>query len=297
VRDRFTYPDWVHKHDIRCLPGDKTYPGQVSRIKKGLEQFKTDDPEVSIVIPVYNEEDVILSMLSSLADIQTKYRTELLVVNNNSTDQTRKILDDCGVYTLDEKKQGISYSRQTGLDNAKGKFYLSADADSIYPISWVESLVEELKADNITCVYGRYSFIPSTDSGRFGLGIYELFAETIFTLRRKNKDYLNVMGFNFAFRRKDGYKVGGFNTDRQRWQDGWMAMQLEKLGKIKLIKKDEARVWTSDRRLIQDGSLTKAFWRRIMVHSGKLKAYMLPGTQGLGNEEPADPDSPEYNAK
>lgn len=261
---RFSIPSWLGQHDISWEPGKPGFEEQVARIRKGLEQFQVDDPEVSIVIPAYNEEKNLLGTLSSFSVMKTKYRVELIVINNNSTDATQKILDACGVKNYFEERQGISFTRQTGFEKAKGTFYLSADADSIYPKAWIDSYVDVLKNKEYSCAYGRYSFIPSAGSSRFALALHEIVAESYFLFRRKRgKDYLNVMGFNFAFRYEDGKKVGGFNVNRQRWQDGWMAMQLSILGKIALVTGTGARVWTSDRRLLADGSLSQAFKNRI----------------------------------
>jgi glycosyltransferase involved in cell wall biosynthesis len=246
----------------------------LERIRQGLARFQAADPEVSIVIPAYNEENELLRALSSLSQQETQRRVELLVINNNSSDSTQEILDACGVRSIFEPRQGISFTRQTGLESAKGRYYLSADADSVYPPGWVDAYVNALEDPGTTCAYGRYSFLPSPQSKRFWLAIHEIAAESWFHFRRRNRDYLNVMGFNFAFRRKDGLDVGGFNIARQRWQDGWMAMQLGKRGKIALLLTESTRVWTSDRRLIADGNLRKAFWRRLRMHSAKLRRYL-----------------------
>lgn len=288
---RFTIPSWVQEHLIQYQPGTEEGRVALARIRKGLARFNDPDPEVSIVIPAYNEEGELLRALSSLASQQTERRVELLVINNNSSDRTQDILDACGVSSIFEPRQGISYTRQTGLENAKGRFYLSADADSVYPPSWVEAYVAALEDPKTICAYGRYSFLPSPQSQRFWLAVHEIAAETWFNFRRRNRDYLNVMGFNFAFRRKDGLKVGGFNTSRQRWQDGWMAMQLGKHGRIALLESESARVWTSDRRLIADGNLRKAFWRRLRTHSAKLRRYLRDDAKvdASGGGSSADP--------
>ena len=84
------------------------------------------------------------------------------------------------------------------LSGASDEWQLSADADSIYPKAWIDSYVDVLKNKEYSCAYGRYSFIPSAGSSRFALALHEIVAESYFLFRRKRgKDYLNVMGFNF----------------------------------------------------------------------------------------------------
>jgi glycosyltransferase involved in cell wall biosynthesis len=260
--EKFKTPAWVIYHNFPYKDFDTIDKKIIERIKSGLKQFNVQDPEVSIVIPAYNEEKNLLHTLSSLSEIKTRYRTELIVVNNNSKDRTQDLLDACGVKSVFESRQGISFTRQTGLENAKGQFILNADADSIYPSGWVDVYVNELKNSETSCVYGPYSFIPEYSS-RFILANYEIITEFIIKLRRYNKEFLNVLGFNFAFRKADAIHIGGFNTNRQKWQDGWMAMKLMDLGKLKFVSLQDARVWTSDRRIMYDGGIFKASVFRI----------------------------------
>ena len=49
---------------------------------------KSGPPDVSIVMPAYNEEENILQTLLSIANNETKWAVEIVVVNNNSKDQT-----------------------------------------------------------------------------------------------------------------------------------------------------------------------------------------------------------------
>ncbi len=273
INNVFTVPDWVRKIEEEYSVGfNDIRPEAMKALKTGLSKFSPENPEVTISIPVYNEEKNILKTLASFARMQPKYATELLFVNNNSSDRTGEILEKLGVKTILEKKQGISFARQTGLENARGKYLLNADGDSIYPEGWIDTYVEHLKNPATSCVYGTYSFIPS-NSWRFTLSLYEFITRLLFLLRRKKMDYFNVLGFNFAFRREDGVKVGGFNTKRLRWSDCWMAMTLLDLGKIELIRKPEVRVWTSDRRLVYDGGLFKAILKRMRKETDR---YVQP---------------------
>lgn len=285
--NRFTLPKWVLKHDKEWIDPNRIdnfvegyFPLELKDIKEGLKQFTVDNPLVSIVIPAYNEEKDLLKMLSSLSQLKPKYPTELIVANNNSTDATQAILDACGVKSVFEKRQGISYARQAGLEAAKGTYILSADADSIYPNDWGNKFIETLiNNPDIACVYGRYSFIPHNRSSltRIGLAIHEMLAEIAFSLRSKELECVNVMGFNFAYRRADGLQVGGFKHDlnrkvTQRSEDGWMALELSSLGKVRLVPTKQ-RVWTSDRRLLTDGSLWNAFVNRVLRYAKNLFTY------------------------
>lgn len=266
-------PSWVAKAlreygDFTRLT-DETF----NKLKDDLRKYKVPDPEVSIVIPAYNEEKNILKTLATFASMESCYRAELIVVDNNSSDRTREFLELLEVNFFSEPRQGISFARQSGLEKARGKYLLNADADSLYPPGWIDAYVEALKNPQVTCVYGTYSFIPSKNSSRFFLSLYEIASRWLFRIRRRKMDFFNVLGFNFAFRREDGLKVGGFNIRRQRWSDGWMAMSLAQIGRIEHIRDNNARVWTSDRRLVMDGGLPKAVVKRF---SKVISRYLLP---------------------
>ena len=113
--DRFLLPRWVQQswniHELNNGSEDKLY----AEIRWGLQKFRTQNPVVSIVIPAWNEEKTIARTLYSLSKIETKYPTELIIVNNNSTDNTQSILDVCGAQSILETKQGIAPVSYTHL--------------------------------------------------------------------------------------------------------------------------------------------------------------------------------------
>ena len=277
----FITPAWVKEHNIQYESIDHVPARTIEQIRESLKKFNVENPEVSIVVPAYNEEKDILKALSSVSRIKTKYRTELIVSNNNSKDRTQEILDRLGVKSVFALNQGISYARQAGLEAARGKYILNADSDSIYPETWVDPYVEVLKNSDISCAYGTYSFIPGENNNRLALAAYETVARTMFTLKRKNRECVNVMGFNFAYRKDDAMKVGGFDHNLQRKitgrsEDGWMALCLMKLGKIQLLETPKVTVWTSDRRLMEDGGLGQAFTRRVKKEISRIGIYFKP---------------------
>lgn len=277
--DRFVLPGWLNNHCFSYSP-DNLPIDKIDKIRAGLKKFSVEDPEISIVIPAYNEEASLLNTLSSISEFQPgNNRVELIVANNNSTDRTQDLLDLCEVKSVFVKDQGISYARQGGLEAAKGPIVLNADSDSIYPSNWIEAMTKPLSDKTVSCVYSTYSFIPSPGNNRVSLAFYELISEKFFQLKKMNRECVNVMGFTFAFRKEDAMKIGGFKHDlcrseTGRSEDGWMAYQLMKVGKLHQVKGGSARVWTSDRRLMADGSLSKAFKNRARKELKRLNIYL-----------------------
>jgi glycosyltransferase involved in cell wall biosynthesis len=101
---------------------------------------------LTIVIPVFNEQNHLKTCLEAIA-AQTVVPDEVLVIDNNSTDNSRQIAKQFPfVRLLNEKKQGVLFAKNTGFKSAKGDIVGRIDADSILPPRWVEK-VKDLMAD------------------------------------------------------------------------------------------------------------------------------------------------------
>lgn len=231
-----------------------------SRLNKGIQ------PEVSIVMPAYNEEENIVQTLASLCNNETSRAVEIIVVNNNSKDNTETLVKRCGVNCVLQTVQGITPARNMGLSVAKGKYILNADADTIYPKDWIEEMVKPLDNNDVAAVYGRFSFIPVGSTGRTTYFVYEYFADFTRKLNKYIKDEaVNVYGFNSGFRRLQGLEVDSFNHPPGTNEDGWMALKLRNkgFGKLYYVNNIKALVWTTDRRIQIDGGLWKGTMKRL----------------------------------
>lgn len=222
-------------------------------------------PQVSIVIPAYNEEESIVKTLTSLSNNKTQYSVEVIVVNNNSADRTAQLVKACGVACVDEHKQGITNARNRGLAEAAGVYILNADADTLYPSNWIEEMVKPLlPGGNTSITYGVFSFLPVGKTGRLSYFVYEYATDIVRALKKRfREEAVNVYGFNSGFRREEGLAVDGFNHPPGTNEDGWLAVKLrgKGFGRLCLVKK--APVWTTDRRLQIDGGFWKAIVKRI----------------------------------
>ena len=141
----FAIPPKILKH-WQLKAGDA---GSAAQVKARMQQLlTTEEPEVSVVIPAYNEEESIVQTLSSLSDNKTDRRVEIIVVDNNSKDRTAELIKACGVRYVSETTQGITPARNRGLAEAKGKYILNADADSVSPTDWIDEMVKPLDKPN-----------------------------------------------------------------------------------------------------------------------------------------------------
>src|SRR4051812_5697998 len=111
-----------HKHD-------KAYfLENIESIRARIKSLNTGTPEVSVIIPAYNEEETILRTLSSLSRTATKKSVEIIVVNNNSKDRTQELAQLAGATCFFEGQQGVKHARNKGLAGASGKYVINADA-------------------------------------------------------------------------------------------------------------------------------------------------------------------------
>ena len=112
--------------------------------------------KISVIIPVYNEENFIKSILKKIKDINLNL--QIIVVNDGSHDNTRKILID-NKFLYDDfvdltKNQGKGFAIHQGLKKVQGDIVLIQDADLEYDPSDYYKLIEPFKDKDIHCVYG-----------------------------------------------------------------------------------------------------------------------------------------------
>lgn len=102
--------------------------------------------KVSAVIPTINEEKTIgqvIDGLNSIGDV------EVIVVDTNSTDRTRKIAEEKGARVIDQPLRGYGRAYKTGLMEATGEIIVCLDGDGTYPPEIVEPLIKILEINEV----------------------------------------------------------------------------------------------------------------------------------------------------
>lgn len=109
---------------------------------------------LSIVIPVYNEQDHIGKCLDAISRQSVK-PLEIIIVDNNCTDKTIPIAKKYSlVRVVKEPVQGRTVSRNRGFNNARGDILGRIDADSVLATDWVERVLDDFADDSISGVTG-----------------------------------------------------------------------------------------------------------------------------------------------
>lgn len=113
---------------------------------------------LSIIIPVYNEQDYLKHCLDSIA-AQTDAPDEVLVIDNNSTDNTVAVAKGYPFATiLTAKKQGVVYARDVGFNAAKSMLIGRIDADTQLGPNWVSAVKKIMQDSSIAAATGPVAY-------------------------------------------------------------------------------------------------------------------------------------------
>lgn len=111
---------------------------------------------VSVIIPVYNVESYLRECLESVVN-QTFQNTEIICVNDGSTDSSRSILQgfrekDPRIRIIDQEKQGLGAARNVGAKAATGKYLYFMDGDDVLEENALEILTGKMEHDFLDVV-------------------------------------------------------------------------------------------------------------------------------------------------
>jgi glycosyltransferase involved in cell wall biosynthesis len=174
----------------------------------------------SIIIPTYNRSDVIIRSLETWA-AQTLPATEfeVIVVDNNSTDNSAQLIQDFiadkpNFCYLLEKHKGSTNARHAGARMAKSDILIFCDDDGLFNPECIQEVLNVYNAnEQVTAVAGKIEIqwdAPAPDwiePYLFMLGRLNYGNEVIF----RNDIYLN--GGIFSIRKAVFNELGGFNPD------------------------------------------------------------------------------------
>lgn len=114
------------------------------------------DPRLSVIVPVYNDPDGLRDTLDSLVDQKRSPRYEVIVVDNNSTDETPKVIEEFKekypdlVIGCSERDIQSSYAaRNTGIEHASGEILAFIDADVTVENTWATDVCERFKKTDV----------------------------------------------------------------------------------------------------------------------------------------------------
>lgn len=123
-------------------------------------------PTVSVIVPAYNAEKDIAKLIESLLELDyPKELLEIIIVDNNSNDQTKKTVKQYPVKLLEEKNIQSSYAaRNKGIRNAKSEIIAFIDSDCVATPQWIKEGVNAFVPESADLVGGKVEFTYSENS-------------------------------------------------------------------------------------------------------------------------------------
>jgi len=145
-----------------------------SVLQAHLKKEKLILPQVSVIIPVYNRSDLTRQCLDSIFKIGSSVDFEVIVVNNDSQDDTRQVLKDfedrIRVLHFNENL-GFSIANNRAADVALGEYLLMLNNDTVVTTGWIEALLtcqKEVSADLV----GARLLYPNMSLQHGGIALY-----------------------------------------------------------------------------------------------------------------------------
>jgi glycosyltransferase involved in cell wall biosynthesis len=241
---------------------------------------------ISVIICTYNRSESLKKTLSSLGGLSglDSIDWELLVVDNNSSDGTREVVEEFisasgrNCRYLFEKKQGLSQARNRGIREAEGEVIAFTDDDVLLDPKWLTNLAEEFENDGVACVGGK--ILPSWEKPRPGwlegdllniLALLDLGEEKI----RLSEPV--IWGANLAIRSSMFRQYGGFDTNLGRTEGKLYAGEETKFIRM-LLEKGETVLYCPSilvHHCIPEFRMKKSYFRKWSFDKGELKGKMM----------------------
>lgn len=202
------------------------------KIRDYLRNLLEKKPLISVIIPAFNEEELIMRCLHSVAR-QSYPNKEIIVVDNKSTDNTNRVIAPYTYYVSYLGIKGVSMAKNVGAKLAHGEILVFLDADSIAYKDLLEGIrLAFLEGYNCGKVIDIRADIGGTKPKLMGFWWF---------LQNKVHQitHLPISGAGMCmFCDRDlFFKIGGWNTALKANVDVDLTARLVKNGKFKFFSK------------------------------------------------------------
>jgi glycosyltransferase involved in cell wall biosynthesis len=261
---------------------------------------RASEPRVSVVICTYNRCEELASALDALLAQDDAPPHEVIVVDNNSRDDTRMFVEarmskHPHLRYVFEPSQGLPQARNTGIREARAPIVAFTDDDIIVAPDWVAAIERAFERfPEADCIGGRVlpRWPPSGRPDWFTrfqlapLAVQDKGDDPVFVTRENAAPCL--IGANFCFRKRAFDKAGLFSTEFSRSQDREIQLRLWKAGGTGVYVPDIVTYVD-----VPADRLTKHYYRRWYARAGRFHSRMGLLDVIDANGRMVDPPGPE----
>lgn len=184
---------------------------------------------ITIVIPTYNRDKYIGETIESCLS-QSYPATEIIVVDDGSTDNTEEIVKQFPVTYIKKENGGVASARNLGIKNAKTKYVLPLDSDDTLDKDYLKSMIEMMdgKDNRVVSTWIRKMFHDGT------------FENVCWPSPPKHIFQVNFASSCSMFSKSAWEKISGYDEDRllMGWEDWEFWIRLYQSGcEFKIIEK------------------------------------------------------------
>ncbi|MGE5359051.1 MAG: glycosyltransferase, partial [Bacteroidales bacterium] len=251
---------------------------------------------VSILICTYNRSPWLRETLHSLMrlHVPADCSAEIVVVDNNSTDDTRAVIADAAsrsrfpVRYLFEPRQGKSFALNTGLERATGDVLALTDDDVVPAADWLARIVGAFRSRDLTFAFGkvlpRWASLPPSELlteraheiwGPLAIVDY---GNDVLEYTPEAQGQKLPIGANLAFARNALVLAGGWRTDLGKvnntlisGEDHEIFFRLRQAGLYRGLYDPAIEV----RHLVPTSRMTRRYFRRWFYWHGRTLARMI----------------------
>jgi glycosyltransferase involved in cell wall biosynthesis len=222
--------------------------------------------ELSIIVPAHNEEKYLRETLQSIftAAQAAQVGYEVIVVDDDSTDETSAIATQAGAQVEQVQLRNIGAVRNAGAKIAKGKWLIFIDADTLLPAETLLATIEELRGGAV----GGGAQVDLNDLSSLPWIKRMMYYTVVIGWQKLGRwaagCYMFCQASAFA-------KFGGFDESYFAAEEYFFSKALKRLGKFKLLK---TPVVTSSRKLhaYSTAQLARLIIRPLFVRTGFFKS-------------------------
>lgn len=172
-------------------------------------------PQISIIVPCYNQAQFLDECLQSVLD-QTDQNWECIIVNDGSPDNTAEIVQqwlskDQRFKYIYKLNGGLSSARNAGIEQARGAFILPLDADDKIDVDYIKlALIEFEKNPELKVVYCQAEKFGIED----GKWILPKFSIDLLLLK-------NIIFSSGIYKKSDWVTIGGYDKRLLHGLEDW----------------------------------------------------------------------------